>query len=140
MSNRLWRDACFGGPPKRRPLFRELACRECGDPGIGWSGRRVRIRPCRASFRVWACKATRNAWRGGELPRLERPSRARPPYACSGCPEPVRFGVGKMQVGQFLEHLRVIAGGVMVGDLDFAPALQRSERHEYVGHAVALVL
>jgi hypothetical protein len=28
----------------------------------------------------------------------------------------------------------------MVGDLDFAPALQRSERHEYVGHAVALVL
>src|ERR1700690_2999267 len=28
----------------------------------------------------------------------------------------------------------------MVGDLDFAPALQRSERHEYVGHAVAFVL
>src|ERR1700691_955403 len=50
------------------------------------------------------------------------------------------FGVGKMHVGQFLEHLCVIDGGVMVGDLDFAPALQRSERHEYVGHAVALVL
>src|SRR5277367_5641695 len=50
------------------------------------------------------------------------------------------LGVGKTQVGQFFEHLRVIDGGVMVGDLDFAPALQRSERHEYVGHAVALVL
>ena len=50
------------------------------------------------------------------------------------------FGVWKMHVGQFLEHLRVIDGGVMVGDLDFAPTLQRSEHHEHVGHAVALVL
>src|ERR1700722_6923286 len=50
------------------------------------------------------------------------------------------FGIRKIHVGQFLEHLRVIHGGVMVGDLDFAPALQRGERHEYVGHAVTLVL
>ena len=50
------------------------------------------------------------------------------------------FGVRKMHVGQFLEHLGVIDGGVMVGDLDFTPALQRGEHHEYVGHAVTLVL
>jgi hypothetical protein len=36
--------------------------------------------------------------------------------------------------------LGVIDGGVMVGDLDFTPALQRGEHHEYVGHAVTLVL
>src|ERR1700691_2901353 len=50
------------------------------------------------------------------------------------------FGIRKIHVGQFLERLRVIHGGVMVGDLDFEPALQRGERHEYVGHAVTLVL
>ena len=50
------------------------------------------------------------------------------------------FGVGKMRVRQLLEHLRVVDGGVMVGDLDFAPTLQRGEHHEYVGHAVARVL
>src|SRR5271163_5025914 len=106
-----------------------------------WSGPRVRIRPCRASFRVWACNATRNAWRGGELPRPGRPRRARPPYACSGCPGPVRFVWHPENTRRtFLEHLRVIHGGVMVGDLDFAPALQRGKRHEYVGHAVTLVL
>jgi hypothetical protein len=37
------------------------------------------------------------------------------------------FGIRKIHVGQLLEHLRVIHGGVMVGDLDFAPALQRGE-------------
>ena len=37
------------------------------------------------------------------------------------------YGVGKVDVGQFLEHLREIDGGVAVGDLDPAPALQRSE-------------
>src|SRR5271167_324192 len=49
------------------------------------------------------------------------------------------FGVGKVHVGQFLEHLSEIDGGVAVGDLDPAPALQRREYHEYIGHAVALV-
>jgi hypothetical protein len=39
-------------------------------------------------------------------------------------------GVGKMQVRQFLQHLRVIDGGVMVGHLDMAPAFQRREHHE----------
>ena len=39
-------------------------------------------------------------------------------------------GVGKMQVRQFLQHLRVIDGGVMVGHLDVAPAFQRREHHE----------
>src|SRR5271155_2908782 len=49
------------------------------------------------------------------------------------------YGVGKVHVGQFLEHLHEIDGGVAVGDLDPAPALQRREHHEYIGHAVALV-
>ena len=47
------------------------------------------------------------------------------------------FGAGKMHVGQFLEHLRVIDGGVMVSYLDVAPAFQRREHHEKIGHAVA---
>src|SRR5271167_3739012 len=49
------------------------------------------------------------------------------------------YGVGKVHVGQFLEHLSEIDGGVAVGDLDPAPALQRREHHEYIGHAVAFV-
>ena len=53
--------------------------------------------------------------------------------------QPDLFGVGKMHVGQFLEHLCVIGGGVAVGDLDAAPALERRENHEYIGHAVSLV-
>ena len=38
------------------------------------------------------------------------------------------FGVGKLHVGQLLERSGVIDGGVMVGDLDAAPAFQRGER------------
>src|SRR5271154_3845966 len=49
------------------------------------------------------------------------------------------FGVGKMLVGEFLQHLRVIGGGVAVGDLDATPPLQRRKDHEQVGDAVALV-
>jgi hypothetical protein len=41
--------------------------------------------------------------------------------------------------GKYIEHLRVIGGGVSIGDLDLAPALQRREHHEQIGHAVALV-
>src|SRR5271170_3239918 len=44
-----------------------------------------------------------------------------------------------MHIGQFLQHLCVIGGGVAVGDLHSAPTLQRREHHEYIGHAVALV-
>src|SRR5271155_4791778 len=49
------------------------------------------------------------------------------------------FGVGKMLVGKFLQHLCVIGGGVAVGDLDATPPLQRRKDHEQVGDAVALV-
>src|ERR1035441_8460168 len=49
------------------------------------------------------------------------------------------FGAGKMHIGQLLEHLRVIDGGVVVSDLDAAPTLQRRKHHENIGHAVALV-
>ena len=47
--------------------------------------------------------------------------------------------VGKMRVGQILERVGVIDGGVAVGDLDVAPAFQRREHHEQIGDAVAFV-
>jgi len=72
---------------------------------------------------------------GGES-RIERGRRVRAEIVLN---QHDLFGVGKMQVGEFFQHLRVIDGGVVVGDLDFAPALQRREHHEYVGDAVALV-
>src|SRR5271166_214323 len=73
-------------------------------------------------------------WRGKG--RVERGGRVRAQIVLD---QPDLFSVGKMHVRQFLEHLRVIGGGVAVGDLDAAPALERRENHEYVGHAVALV-
>ncbi len=73
-------------------------------------------------------------WRGKG--RVERGGRVRAQIVLD---QPDLFGVGKMHVGQFLEHLRVIGGGVAVGDLDAAPALQRRENHEYIGYAVSLV-
>ncbi len=50
------------------------------------------------------------------------------------------FCVGKVHVGEFLEPLRVIDRGALVGYFDFAPSLRRSEHHEQVGDAVAHVL
>ena len=48
-------------------------------------------------------------------------------------------GVGKMRIGQVLERMGVIDGRPAVGDLHVAPALQRSEHHEQIGHAIAFV-
>src|SRR5271157_1618515 len=73
-------------------------------------------------------------WRGKG--RVERGGRVRAQIVLD---QPDLFGVGKMHVGQFLEHLRVIGGGVAIGDLHLAPTFQRREHHEYVGHAIALV-
>src|SRR5271166_6709311 len=42
-------------------------------------------------------------------------------------------------VRQVLENLRIIHGGVTIGDLDMPPALQRRERHEQIGRAVAFI-
>jgi hypothetical protein len=50
--------------------------------GIGSSERRVRIRPCRANFHVWACNAIRTDWRGGALRARGRPCRARRSCGC----------------------------------------------------------
>ena len=44
-----------------------------------------------------------------------------------------------MRVGQVLERAGVIGCSVAVGDLDVTPALQRSEHHEQIGHAIAFV-
>ena len=52
---------------------------------------------------------------GGGEGRVERGGRVRAEIVLD---QDDFFGVGKMQVGQFLQHLRVIDGGVMVGDLD----------------------
>jgi hypothetical protein len=49
-------------------------------------------------------------------------------------------GLGKVSVGQFLEHVGIAHSGVAVCNLNVAPALQWSEHHEQVGRAVALVL
>jgi hypothetical protein len=47
--------------------------------------------------------------------------------------------VGKMRVGQVLERVGIIDGGVTIGHFHMPPALQRREHHEQIGHAVALV-
>ena len=46
---------------------------------------------------------------------------------------------GKCRSDSVLQHQCVVDGGVMVGHFDMAPAFQRREHHEQVGHAVALV-
>ena len=48
-------------------------------------------------------------------------------------------GVGKMSVGQFAQHLRVVDGGVMVGHFYVSPSFHRREHHEWIGHAVPLI-
>src|SRR5271170_1510607 len=51
------------------------------------------------------------------------------------------FGVGKVHVGQFLEHLSEIDGGVAVGDLDPAPYDRLSiEFLQLVSPAVAVFI
>src|SRR5271166_2224782 len=69
--------------------------------------------------------------------RVERGGRVRAQIVLD---EPDLFSVGKMHVRQFLEHLSVIGGGMAVGDLDAAPALEQRENHEYISHAVSLVI
>ena len=43
--------------------------------------------------------------------------------------------VGKMHVGQILECMGIIDGGVMVSHMP--PAFQRREHHKQIGHAIA---
>ena len=47
---------------------------------------------------------------------------------------------GKWMIGQVLQDVRIVDGGVAVRHLDVAPAFERREQHEQVGGAVALVL
>src|SRR6202049_5211601 len=46
----------------------------------------------------------------------------------------------EVDVGQVFQDVSVIHGGMAIGDLDMAPAFERSEHHEEIGGAVALVL
>ena len=48
--------------------------------------------------------------------------------------------VREVDVGQVLEDMGIVDGGVAVRHLDVAPAFERREQHEQVGGAVALVL
>ena len=50
------------------------------------------------------------------------------------------LGGGEASIGEVLQDMSVIHGGVAIRDLDAAPAFERRERHEEIGDAVALVL
>ena len=47
---------------------------------------------------------------------------------------------GEVEIGQVLQDVSVIHGGVAIRDFDVAPAFERRKHHEEVGGAVALVL
>ena len=46
----------------------------------------------------------------------------------------------EVDVGEVFQDVCIIHGGMAIGDLDTAPALERGKQHEQVGGAVALVL
>ena len=50
------------------------------------------------------------------------------------------LGACEVEIGQILQDVSVVDGGVAIGDLDMAPAFERSKHHEEVGSPVALVL
>ena len=50
------------------------------------------------------------------------------------------LGVREVGIGQILQDVGIIDGGVAVGHLDVTPAFERREQHEQVGGAVALIL
>ena len=51
-----------------------------------------------------------------------------------------RPGAREVDVGQVFQDVCIIHGGMAIGDLDTALALERGKHHEQVGGAVALVL
>src|SRR5208283_1884324 len=50
------------------------------------------------------------------------------------------LGGGEVSIGEVLQDMSVIHGGVTIRHLDVAPAFERREHHEEIGDAVALVL
>ena len=48
-------------------------------------------------------------------------------------------GVRKVDVGEVRQRVGIVDAGAAVGDLDMAPALERREHHEQIGHAIALI-
>jgi hypothetical protein len=50
------------------------------------------------------------------------------------------LGVWEVNIGQILQDVGIIDGGVAVRHLDVAPAFERREQHEQVGRAIAFVL
>src|SRR6476646_8682673 len=46
----------------------------------------------------------------------------------------------EVDVGQVFQDVSVIHGGMAIGDLDMAPAFERSKHHEEISGAVPLVL
>ena len=49
------------------------------------------------------------------------------------------LGAWEVDIGQVLQDLGIVDGGVLVCHLDVAPAFKRREHHEQVGSAVALI-
>ncbi len=50
------------------------------------------------------------------------------------------LGGGEVSIGEVLQDMSVIHGGVTIRYLDVAPAFERREQHEEVGGPIALVL
>jgi transposase-like protein len=48
------------------------------------------------------------------------------------------FGMCEVDVGQVFQDVSVIHGGMAIGDLDMAPAYERSKHHEEIGGASSL--
>src|SRR5271167_3678440 len=93
---------------------------------------------CRAS----ACSATRIVRPGGEPPQRGNASYS---YAGLVGGEIVlhKFDlarVRKVAVGQILENMREIHGGMAIGHFNMAPAFQRCEQHEQIRRSIAFVL
>ena len=41
-----------------------------------------------------------------------------------------RLGVREMNIGQIFQDMRIIHGGMTIGDFDVAPAFERRKHHE----------
>ena len=46
------------------------------------------------------------------------------------------LGACEVEIGQILQDVSVVHGGVAIGDLDMAPAFERSKHHEEIGGAI----
>ena len=102
-----------------------------GEFGLG------HVEPAAVLWRVMPFEPLAQASRfGGREGRVERRRRVRREIVLHQ--HDLRGG-GEMRIGQILEHVGVIDGGVTVGDFHAPPSFQRREHHEQIGDAVTFV-